>query len=193
MWNMIIRAFPAVSFLVMQSMPGVLQLYFVGTGLFGACQSVLLNKESFRRFAGLTIPDKNVGESDLGRMLRMIDEQKKAAGANAKTTPPQPKPQPQGQKVSFIDTTISGVKRNFSSMNEQLNKMKRETSDKISEYTGSSAPKRADGSPADPPRLSESDRRDADDYEKRRAMEEAYKREERNQARRQRHAKRRSL
>ncbi|RMJ27658.1 Mitochondrial export translocase Oxa1 [Aspergillus sp. HF37] len=186
MWKGLIRGLPAISFLFMQSMPSALQLYFVATGLFGATQALVVNNNTFRRWANMAIVDRSVPQSDLGRMLRMIDEaspedlQKAKKAAEAKA-------QAESQKnVSFIDTTVNNAKNIVPSAKEYMEKTSKEATDKLSEFSGSAPAKKADGSPADPPRLSDSDRRAADDYEKRRREEEEFIREERNQSRRQR-------
>jgi YidC/Oxa1 family membrane protein insertase len=185
-WTLLSRGFPALSFVFMQSMPGALQLYFVATGLFGATQALITNNDTFRRWANLTIVDRSVPKTDLDRTLRMVNEtsredierMKKAAEAQAQ--------QAQEQKVSFIDTTVNKAKNFVPSAREYMEKSSKEATDKLSEYTGSAPPKKADGSPAEPPRLSDSDRRAADDYERRRREEEEFTREERNHARKKR-------
>lgn len=175
-----IKVFPAISLFVMSSMPSALQLYFVTTGLMGVAQAMVFNNKDFRRFANLAIPQKNVGPSEIGRMIRMIDEksaQNKAKAASDSAA------QAGSQKVSSIDSAVDRVKGQMKSFTELLQTMQREGSEKMNEISGSGPPKRADGTRAEPPRLSKSDVREAAEYEKRRAEEEEYKREERNRSR----------
>lgn len=164
-------------------MPGALQLYFVATGLLGATQALVTNNDTFRRWANLTIVDRSVPKADLDRTLRMISETSREDIEKAKKAAEAQARQAQEQQVSFIDTTVNKTKNFVPSAKEYMEKTSKEATDKLSEFTGSAPPKKADGSPADPPRLSDSDRRAADDYEKRRREEEEFTREERNRAR----------
>lgn len=168
-------------------MPAALQLYFVATGLFGATQSLLTNNDTFRRWANLTIVDRSVPKADLDRTLRMINETSREDLERAKKGVEAQQAQlAEEQKVSFIDTTVTKAKNFVPSAKEYMEKSSKEATDKLGELAGSAPPKKADGSPADPPRLSDSDRRAADDYERRRREEEEFTREERNRARQKR-------
>ncbi|RAL01961.1 membrane insertase OXA1 [Aspergillus ibericus CBS 121593] len=180
--NGIYYGLPMVSVMFMATFPAALQLYFVATGAFALGQSYLLNSTTFRKRFGITLVDPNVPTYDLAGTLqkegfyglRMVNEEsmqeaaKRAAEAQAA----------ERQKMSFIDRTLGDVK-------ETGNKMKQEMREKIDEYRGTGPATNADGSAAQPPRLSEKDRKLADDYEKRRQEEEEWKREERNHARRE--------
>lgn len=170
---------PAISFAFMAFFPSALQLYFVSTGLFALGQSYLVQNESFRKFAGMAIPKKMVdpaaaeaGNNDL-RMLqdlmkaqqaKLVEAQKESAAS-------------QEANISFIDRMVNSFKEN-------KNNIQREATEKINEFRGSGPTKNADGSVAEPPRLSEKDQKLAADYERRRREEEEWKREERNHAKR---------
>ncbi|PYI12210.1 hypothetical protein BO78DRAFT_466108 [Aspergillus sclerotiicarbonarius CBS 121057] len=180
--NAIFYGLPMISLIFMTTFPAALQLYFVTTGAFALGQAHLIASPSFRKRFGITQVDPNVpnydltGELQKGLGLRMVNEDsiqeaaKRAAAAEAARR----------QKMSFIDRTVGDVKQSGL-------KMKQEMQEKIDEYRGTGPATNADGSVAEPPRLSEKDRKLADDYERRRKEEEDWKREERNHARREAH------
>ncbi|KAL4801612.1 60Kd inner membrane protein-domain-containing protein [Aspergillus unguis] len=177
---------PVISFMFVMSFPAALQVYFLTTGIFGLAQAYMLNSHAFRRSIGVEIarkpdPAKLSGGGDApdnGRALRMITEQieqerakiaesHKAAGAPAGTE----------QQLSFIDRALNNIK-------ETKSNISKEASAKIQEMSGKGQKKNPDGTVVEQ-RLSDKDRKLAEDYEKRRREEEEWKREERNHARRQ--------
>ncbi|KAL4894562.1 60Kd inner membrane protein-domain-containing protein [Aspergillus ambiguus] len=183
--KMFLYGMPAMTFAFMSFFPSALQLYFLATGLFALGQSYMLASPGFRKFANIAIPQKagapapggGVSSEDQQKQLRMIVEameqqQKNPSAAQGKT--------PDANTVSFIDRFLDSVK-------QSTDKTRKEVSEKMDELRGNGPQKNADGTLAAPPRLSESDRKLADAYEKRRREEEDWKREERNHARRQAH------
>ncbi|CAK40411.1 uncharacterized protein An09g06030 [Aspergillus niger] len=176
--SLFLYGMPTISFLFMANFPGALQLYFLTTSVFALGQTYLLSSATFRKMAGITLVDHNVPKpdeqpkNDLG--LRLINEvpdkeavQKAAAEAER-------------ERLSLIDRTLGQVKETGSKLKDEMQK-------KVEEYRGSGPTKNADGTVSAGPRLSEKDRKLAEDYERRRSEEEAWKREERNHARREAH------
>ncbi|KAI2942902.1 hypothetical protein CBS147322_8650 [Aspergillus niger] len=176
--SLFLYGMPTISFLFMANFPGALQLYFLTTSVFALGQTYLLSSATFRKMAGITLVDHNVQKpdeqpkNDLG--LRLINEvpdkeavQKAAAEAER-------------ERLSLIDRTLGQVKETGSKLKDEMQK-------KVEEYRGSGPTKNADGTVSAGPRLSEKDRKLAEDYERRRSEEEAWKREERNHARREAH------
>ncbi|KAL4913109.1 60Kd inner membrane protein-domain-containing protein [Aspergillus aurantiobrunneus] len=179
---------PTFQFLFLVFFPAAVQMYFLSTGLFGLTQAYLLSSNTFRNAAGITIPQKqnlvqspSSGGVDTGRTLRLlteaierekvnVNEANKAAATNNEQT------------LSFIDRAINSIK-------ESKNELAKETTQKVQEMSGRGPKKNPDGTLAEPPRLSDKDRKLAEDYEKRRKEEEEWKREERNHARREAHLK----
>ncbi|KAF9883943.1 Mitochondrial inner membrane protein oxa1 [Aspergillus nanangensis] len=183
--NMFLYGMPAISFVFMSFFPSALQLYFGATGLFALGQSYLLSNHGFRKWANIAIPKKVVspaaggsptGAEQQSRALRMLTESLEVEKAELFENV---KPK---ARISFIDRAIESLK-------DSKNKTSKEIGDKMNELRGAGPAKNSDGSPAEPPRLSEKDRRLADDYERRRREEEDWKREERNHARREAHMK----
>ncbi|PWY86410.1 hypothetical protein BO94DRAFT_585993 [Aspergillus sclerotioniger CBS 115572] len=178
--NAVFFGLPLLSFAFMASFSAALQLYFTTTGVFALGQTYLVSSPSFRKMVGITQVDPNAPNYDLvGTIkndLRMIDEEYKARVAKLAAEIEAA----ERQRLSFIDRTIGDVK-------ESGLQMKKEMQEKIEEYRGTGPATNADGSVAGPPRLSEKDRKLADDYERRRQEEEEWRREERNHARREAH------
>ena len=176
---------PGISFLFMGWFPSALQLYFVATGFFALCQSHVLRNEGVRKSLGLAIPNKQQppsnpltaeGASKGLRLLQEVIEAEKAKMAeHQKQNPSAPTPD-----ISFIDRMINNLK-------ESKDNIQREATDKMNEVRGETPGQNADGTPAEPPRLNEKDRKLASDYERRRKEEEDWKRDERNHARREAH------
>lgn len=179
LWKGMLYTFPAVTFLAVLSFPSALQLYFVATGAFGAAQATLTSSDKFRRFAGITIPDRNQAKPDMSNIIRLLQEQQRAVGEAKNRSRSEMQSGQQG--ISFIDSTINSLKKKQSDARKSIEEMTRE----LQEKAGRGPEKRADGSVADPPRLSKKERQRADEYEKRRREEEDYKRQERNSIRKQ--------
>ncbi|KAL2863525.1 membrane insertase OXA1 [Aspergillus lucknowensis] len=183
-------AMPAITFVFCAFFPAALQLYFASTGLFACGQAFMLSNIGFRKFAGISIPGRYLEsetvtadptESGKTSSLRTLaaaleaERTKQIGGAAASIR--------QGklshaEQISFIDRALRSAK-------DTKDTIFRQTTEKIQEMTGNQAPKNADGTPAAPPRLSEKDRKLAEDYERRRKEEDEWKREERNYARRE--------
>lgn len=179
---------PGISFLFMAFFPGALQLYFVATGLFGLGQAHLLASDKVRKMFNIAIPQRQAlpaangsapgeGGSQQNKAIRTLKERLEAE--RAKMIQADPKAA-DSLEVSFIDRALN-------SMKDAKDNLAREAAGKIKEVRGEGPKKNADGSLAEPPRLSEKDRQLAADYERRRKEEEDWKREERNHARREAH------
>ncbi|KAF7596609.1 Mitochondrial inner membrane protein oxa1 [Aspergillus hancockii] len=177
--NFFMYGMPAMTFAFMSFFPSALQLYFVSTGAFALGQAYLLSSPTFRHLANVALPktmnpDAQMTPSEQSRALRMLNS---TLAAEAKEEPTRYEP---GREISFIDRTIDKVKKNYGDMKVDMK-------GKIESATGNEPKRNADGSLAEPSRLSENDRKLAADYEKRRKEEEDWKREERNHARREAH------
>ncbi|KAE8328955.1 60Kd inner membrane protein-domain-containing protein [Aspergillus sergii] len=175
----VLYGMPAFSFAFMSFFPSALQLYFLSTGLFALGQAYMLSSNSFRKFANIAIPKKPVEATGMspeehGRAIRMILDTQQAD-----KTMEVPAVE-EGQKLSFVDRTLNSVKKNYDNLTTDVK-------GKLDSAMGNEPKKNADGSLAEPARLSEKDRKLAADYEQRRKEEEDWKREERNHARREAH------
>ena len=176
---------PAFSFAFMAWFPSALQLYFASTGLFALCQSHVLRNEQIRKSLGLAIPNKEQPPSNpltaegASKGLRLLQEaieaEKAKMAEQQKQNPSAPVPD-----ISFIDRMLNNIK-------ESKDNIQREATEKMNEMRGETPGQNADGTPAEPPRLNEKDRKLAADYERRRKEEEDWKRDERNHARREAH------
>ncbi|RHZ48939.1 membrane insertase OXA1 [Aspergillus thermomutatus] len=181
--SLVMFGLPAISFFFMVFFPGALQLYFVTTGLFGLGQAYLLSSDNFRKTMNVALPQRQPqigqspghGDSQQSKAIRMLREHLEAE--RAKMIQEEHK-SPKSVEISFIDRALNNLK-------EAKENIKRETTEKL----GQGPLKNADGTPAEPPRLSEKDLKLAADYERRRKEEEEWKREERNHARREAHLK----
>ncbi|KAL2829822.1 60Kd inner membrane protein-domain-containing protein [Aspergillus pseudoustus] len=173
---------PCVGFAFTVWWPAALQLYFCSTAVFGLLQSLFFNNVAFRRLTGMTIPNKYLPTpapaeaSEQSRQLRTLAE----AAAHAQAEARAPANEAHETQMSFIDRALKSAK-------EGKDRIVRETTQKVNELSGKGPKLNADGSPAQVDRLSEKDRKLAEDYEKRRKEEEEWKREEQNHARREAH------
>ncbi|OGM40539.1 mitochondrial export translocase Oxa1 [Aspergillus bombycis] len=177
----VLYGMPALSFAFMSFFPSALQLYFLSTGLFALGQAYMLSSNSFRQFANIAIPKKpaeatGMSPEEHGRAIRMILDTQEA---DKKMEVPTVEVG-QAQNLSFVDRTLNSVKKNYDNLTTDVK-------GKLDSAMGNEPKKNADGSLAEPPRLSEKDRKLAADYEQRRKEEEDWKREERNHARREAH------
>lgn len=170
---------PAISFAFLSFFPSALQLYFVATGLFGMGQAYLLSSPVFRQLAGITLAKPVMSAEEAASQqrtaIRLLADQAELKAKAASQAPP-------AVEASAIDRAIGSPKAFWKEFRKDIQ-------DKLDSISGSTPTTNADGSPAEPPRLSEKDRELAADYEKRRQEEEAWKRDERNHARRQAHMK----
>ncbi|OJJ48494.1 hypothetical protein ASPZODRAFT_14629 [Penicilliopsis zonata CBS 506.65] len=178
---------PTLSFAFMANFPAALQLYFLAMGTTALIQSYLLANDSFRKFANITIPQRfpsaTTTESpaieSANNSIRLLADRIEAEKAKLAKASPPGKPDP---TISLIDRAVNSSKGFVS-------ELKRETTEKMQEFSGKGPQTNADGTPAAPPRLNEKDMKLASDYERRRREEEEWKREERNHARREAHMK----
>lgn len=166
---------PALSLVFMSFMPGALQLYFTTTNLIGLCQATALKSDSFRRAMGITVVDRGIANAAASRELRlMVDEisaQREVAEREQNL-----------RTLSMLDRVLDSFKTKYENAKNSARDFQKDAETKSSSMFGGA--KRADGSNADPPRLSEKDRKLADEYERRRFEEEEFKRQERNTDRR---------
>ncbi|KAL4991659.1 60Kd inner membrane protein-domain-containing protein [Aspergillus falconensis] len=175
---------PAFSFFFVAFFPAALQTYFLTTGVLGLIQAYAFASATFRKATGMTVPEKlnpvqpsGSTPAEPNRALRLITEALERENAKLNEAKKLAAEQP---NISFIDRAINNIK-------ESKEKLAKETTQKMQELSGQGPKKNADGSLAEPPRLSEKDRKLAEDYERRRKEEEDWKREERNHARREAH------
>ncbi|KAE8144593.1 60Kd inner membrane protein-domain-containing protein [Aspergillus avenaceus] len=177
MGQIMLYVMPSITFAFTAFFPSALQLYFASTGLFALGQAYLLSSHKFRRFANIAIPNPvdevSMTPAEKQRALRMLTEAVRADTIASR-------PESSSQKISFIDRTINSIKQKASSTGNEMK-------EKLAEATGQGPKKNADGTLAEAPRLSEKDRKLADDYEQRRREEETWRREGRNHARRMAH------
>jgi YidC/Oxa1 family membrane protein insertase len=173
---------PAFSFFFVAFFPAALQAYFLTTGFLGLLQAYAFANATFRKATGMTVIEKlnpvqssGSNPAEPNRALRLITEALERENAKLNEAKKIAAEQP---KISFIDRAINNIK-------ESKEKLAKETTQKMQELSGQGPKKNADGSLAEPPRLSEKDRKLAEDYERRRKEEEDWKREERNHARRE--------
>ncbi|RDW93133.1 membrane insertase OXA1 [Aspergillus mulundensis] len=179
----IMYGMPAVSLLFMAWWPAALQVYFLTTGSFGLIQSYLFSSTTFRKATGIALLEKQAPAQPSGsttpaepnRSLRMITEMLERENAKIKEAR---KDLGEKEKLSFVDRAINNIK-------ESKDKLAKETTQKMQEMSGNGPKSNSDGSPAEPPRLSDKDRKLAEDYERRRKEEEHWKREERNYAKKE--------
>lgn len=181
----ILIGLPALSFCFMAFQPAALQLYFASTGAWALGQSYLTHNESFRKWAGLAIPQRGTRDTfstpdnpSKGLELlekRLADERRYFAELQKAKEQPQDAP----QKISAIDRWVNKGKKSFENMTADASK-------KMQEMQGKPT-KNPDGSDVAPPRLTDAERKKAEQYEAERQSLEAYAREERNEARRRAH------
>lgn len=181
----ILIGLPLLSFCFMAFQPAALQLYFTSTGAWALGQSYLTHNDSFRRQMGLAIPQRSVsntfedpGNPSKGLELlekRLAEEQRYYAELQKAKARPQESP----REISAIDRWVNKGKKTFEEMTADAgNKMK--------EMQGKPT-KNPDGSDVAAPRLTDAERKKAEQYEAERQSLDAYAREERNEARRKAH------
>ncbi|KAJ5665263.1 uncharacterized protein N7477_007711 [Penicillium maclennaniae] len=185
----ILYVLPAFSFVFMVWQPAALQLYFVTTGIFALAQSSVLHKRWFRETFNLTIPvvtpsgpvSSSRGPSTaLTRLQERIAEEKRLLAESQ--NPPRKDEAPKSYtNVSAIDQFLDKSKKGLSNWQTEASKS-------IQSMKGQPTTNR-DGSPIEPPRITEAQRRKAEEYERERQAADAFAREERNEARRQAHMK----
>lgn len=169
---------PTISFGFLAFFPSALQLYFATTGLFGLGQAYLLSSPAFRKAVGIAqsqpamTPEQ--AEQQQRKTIRLLADQLAASSKATKA--------PSAVEPSAVDRFIGSPKDYWKNFRKDID-------EKLNSISGNTPPTNADGSPAEPPRLSEKDRQLAADYEKRRQEEETWKRDERNHARRAAHLK----
>lgn len=181
----ILIGLPVLSFCFMAFQPAALQLYFTSTGAWALGQSYLTHNESFRKRMGLAIPQRGVSSAfsdpdnpSKGLELlerRLADEQRYYTELQKTKTQPQDSP----QEISAIDRWMNKGKKTFEEMTADAGK-------KMKEMQGKPT-KNPDGSDVATPRLTDAERKKAEQYEAERQSLDAYAREERNEARRKAH------
>lgn len=180
---------PLMTVLFMSFQPAALQLYFATTGVWAFGQAYLLNNRSFREKLGLTLHQRQL-ESTGGMdpkeregfrefQQRLAAEKRYYADLKAGKV----KSGQSNDKVSALDRWINQGKTAFGDMAA-------DAGDKLREMQGQNT-KNADGSKMAPPRLSDHERKQAEQYEMEREGADHYLREERNQARMKYHEEQR--
>ncbi|KAJ5134463.1 hypothetical protein N7526_005828 [Penicillium atrosanguineum] len=184
----ILYVFPAFSFLFMAWQPAALQLYFVTTGIFALAQSSVLHERWFRNMFNLTIPtiaptgpaSKRGPSTALTRLQDRIAEEKRLLAESQNPT--------QKDEAPKSYTNVSSIDQFLDKSKKGLSNWQTEASKSIKSMKGQPTTNR-DGSPIEPPRMSEAQHRKAEEYERERQSADAFAREERNEARRQAHLK----
>ena len=194
MWKGMSYLFPVVTFIGMQFFPSALQLYFVGTGLFGVFQAYLLNNNNFRRFANITIPvrHQDTGATTTGPLhsLHMLGEEQRARQAELRKQAEAAGLEKQLERLSFIDRQMKSISEKFSSFKDEAGKVREQAQNKTDELLGKQQAKSANG-PSAVARRSKEETQQAAEYEKKRMEEENFEREMRNLRRRERYNRRR--
>ncbi|KAL3445903.1 putative mitochondrial export translocase Oxa1 [Aspergillus insuetus] len=178
---------PGLALIFTATLPAALQLYFAVTAGIGYAQALAFNNLAVRQAIGMAIPSKYVAkpppgtpETEQSRHLRTLVEAAEGLQAEHQRRAVEVEQQAHKNQMSFIDRALKSAK-------ESKDKLVQETTDKVNEMTGRGPKKNADGTVVAPDRLSEKDRKLAEDYEKRRREEDEWKREEQNHARREAH------
>lgn len=176
---------PILSFSFIAFQPAALQLYFATVGAWALVQAYVVNNPSFRNRMGLAIPDPSVKKNDVDMSLlekkskslallekRLAEETRYAAEERrAKSQSGQ-----SDQNLSSIDRWLNQGKKTFQNFATDAGK-------KMRSFSGQST----DGPDPAPPRLTDTERKLAEEYEEERQALDAYAREERNEARRRAH------
>lgn len=186
--KLILYVFPAFSFLFMAWQPAALQLYFVTTGLFALVQSSVLHKPWFRNYFNMAIPivgptgsaAERGPSTALEQLQKRIAEEKRLLAESQK--PRQQKEAPKSY------TNLSAIDKFLDQSKKGLSNWQAEASQSIKSMKGEPTTN-PDGSPIGPPRMSDAQRKKAEEYERERQSTDAWAREERNEARRQAHKK----
>jgi YidC/Oxa1 family membrane protein insertase len=177
---------PSISLVFMSFFPSALQLYFVATGAFAFCQSRLLASKAFRTRMNMAIAknSKNTGVEELevaqhSKGLQLLQQrlaQEKAQASNPAKTETET-----GEKeISAIDGWVNSFKGYKEQVGQQV-------TDGLREFQGKTPSTNADGSTAPAPRLSESARKRAEEYERVQREQDAAERDQRNLERQQAH------
>lgn len=181
----ILIGLPVLSFCFMAFQPAALQLYFSATGAWALGQSYLTHSNSFRKWMGMAIPQRAVKDTfaDPDHPSKGLELLEKRLAAEqryyAELQKAKEQPQDSPAKISAIDRWMNKGKKTFESMTADASK-------KVQEMQGKPT-KNPDGSDVAPPRLTDAERRKAEQYEAERQSLDAYAREERNEARRKAH------
>lgn len=179
----ILIGLPALSFCFMAFQPAALQLYFASTGAWGLGQSYLMHNEGFRKWMGMALPKRQAAtglDSSSSKGLELLQKRLAAERRHfeelqkAKT-----QPQQSTENISTIDRWVNKGK-------ETLGTVTADAAQKMREMQGKPT-KNADGSDVTPPRLTDAERKRAEQYEFEKESMDAYAREERNEARRKAH------
>ncbi|RJE19684.1 Mitochondrial export translocase Oxa1 [Aspergillus sclerotialis] len=186
-WKGMSFLFPVVTFIGMQFFPSALQLYFVGTGLFGVFQATLLNNNNFRRFANITIPVRHQNIPGPLDSLRRLGDERLAMQEKARAETEAAK----RNELSFIDRQMNSLSNKFSSFKEEAAKIKDQAQTKTDELLGKQQTTNANGSPGARSRRTQEELARAANYEKRRREQEEEERELRNWKRRMEYERRR--
>lgn len=190
--KVVLYVLPLFSLLFMIFQPAALQLYFVSTGVFALAQSSVIHKPWFRESLRMTVPivsnsaptvdrSQSVG---VARLQQRIEEERQRMAELNKPAQEETATTPESYtKVSAIDKLIDKGTKGLSEWSQSANEAAGKSWDSMRGKPSTNA----DGSPIAGPRLSDAERKKAEEYEKERKSAEAFAREERNYARRQAH------
>ena len=187
LWKGMSFLFPVVTFIGMQFFPSALQLYFVGTGLFGVFQATILNNNNFRRFANITIPVRHQNTPGPLDSLRRLGDERLAMQEKARAQAEAAK----RNELSFIDRKMNSFSDKYSSFKEEVGKIRDQAQTKTNELLGNQEPTNANGAPGARSRRTGQELSKAADYAKRRREQEEEERELENSRRRMDHQRRR--
>lgn len=168
--NSLLSILPVMTFLFMKFQPSALQLYFASTGLWGALQATIVNSDVWRRRLGLTpfssmVSQPAAEKSNLEKLIDRAHAERLKQENELRNARKGAKGGDQG-KQSVIDQGLNTFKETF----QQL--------------TGyGQQPKLKDGSPAPPPRKTDSQLRAAQKSEESEFAESAADRSRRNEER----------
>lgn len=180
---------PLLSFSFIAFQPAALQLYFTTVGAWALVQAYVVNNHSFRKTMGLAILDPAVNKKD-GMDLALLEKKSKSLAALEKRLAEETRyaaeerraksqPAQSDQNLSSIDRWLNQGKKTFQDFTADAGK-------KMRSFSGQ-ATENADGSGPAPPRLTDTERQLAQEYEEERQALDAYARSERNEARRRAH------
>lgn len=168
--QMLLKILPTITFIFMKFQPSALQLYFASTGLWGALQATIINSASLRHRLGLTPFGSQTSQpaaekSNLELLIERAN-QERLNEQNRILEARKAKESSGSVQQSAIDKALNSAKDNFRQMSGM-----------------DSAGKLKDGSPAPPPRMTESQLRAAQKTEEAAHAEAAAERFRRNEER----------
>ncbi|KAK2794754.1 Mitochondrial inner membrane protein oxa1 [Onygenales sp. PD_12] len=160
---------PTFSVIATSFMPGILQLYFLSSSVFGVGQTYLFTHEKARAVLGMPALPKPPSEAREPR-LRLIDVSQRSASADQEPIP--------APKISLIDRILAKISNTKSELRKEMEQARSKLDAMARERKGEGNNTHPDGTSKD--RLTKSQKQDAAAYEERRRQELAMEREMRN-------------